>query len=170
MANSDYYIRTATPNDADDIRLILTEHGPSILNYLPQNEVDDHVSDISNGKVLAVVAQTEDALVGVSTYQVGQFYPQYQPPNRTNKDHGYLAETVVHREYVSKGIGTLLLKMAISNLQSNGIKEIYAKRHADNIASRRMMEKCGLIAIDEFYDPTIRPTGSRRTTVSQTVL
>ncbi len=105
--------------------------------------------------------------MGVVTYEVGHRYPHYQPPSRHDSEHGYIAEVVTHSDHRGRGIGPLLLGAAIEDLTRKPVsmQEIYAMRHADNIPSKQMMEKCGMVPVEELPDPEIRPTGSRKTVV-----
>ena len=135
---------------------------------MPEEEVRQHVKGISGGDTYGVVAEVHGKIIGVVTYQKGLLYPQYQPDGREEVEHGYVAEAVVHNEHVGKGIGTILCTEAIAQLtEQYGVNEVYAKRHADNVPSARMMGKSGMVEIDEYDDPKIRPTGTRRTTVTR---
>ena len=169
MSNEEFVIRDGTPEDIAALQKLLLEHGQNPWNHLPHDEVLLHVGGIATGKTHAVLAQIRDAIIGVVTYEIGRRYPQYQPPERQESEHGYLAEAVVHRDHAGKGIGTQLLRAAIARLLERDIREVYAMRHADNIPSGRMMEKSGMKVVDEFDDPEIRPSGSRRTAVSRII-
>ena len=50
--------------------------------------------------------------------------------------------------YHGKGIGTKAFSMAIAELFDRGYKEVIAACFKENEASRRMMEKCGLVKTD----------------------
>ncbi len=155
-----------------DIENLLFEHGSNEWNHLPEDDVRRHVGAIASGNTLAVIAASSkvDGIIGVVTYELGHKYPQYQPEGRRDSEHGYIAEAVVHPDFTGRDIGTALLSSAIRDLTEAGLREVYAKRHADNIPSKRMMEKAGMVIVDEFADPEIRPTGSRRTAVMRFVV
>ena len=50
--------------------------------------------------------------------------------------------------YHGKGIGTKAFSMAIAELFDRGYKEVIAACFKENEASRRMMEKCGMVKTD----------------------
>jgi ribosomal protein S18 acetylase RimI-like enzyme len=160
-------IRDAMPEDIPALLRLILEHGPNPWNHLPEEEVRRHVEGLARGDTFAVVAHAGELVVGVVTYEVGRRYPHYQPAGSEGSEHGYLAEAVVHRDYTGRGIGTALLGAAIESVRRRGIREVYAMRHADNVASAQMMEKCGMQVIAEFSDPVIRPSGSQRTAVAR---
>lgn len=170
MSNDQISIREGRTEDIAIIQQLILEHGPNPWNHLPEDEVRHHVEGIATEITFAVLALIHNSVIGVVTYEIGRRYPQYQPSEKQDNDHGYLAEAVVHRKYAGKGIGTQLLKAAIERLLQQGIHEVYAMRHADNIPSGRMMEKSGMKVVDEFDDPEIRNSGSRRTSVSQIIV
>jgi RimJ/RimL family protein N-acetyltransferase len=161
---AEIYYRNANAEDISLIQTFLLDHGPNEWNYLPAPAVLEHVSQIANGSVRAYVALRPDhQLIGVMTFETGLFYPQYEPHPPGNQ--GYIAEGVVHQEYVGRGIGLQLLILCTTYLVEAGISNIYAKRHEENPFSRSLLQKAGFKEIDTFYDPLIRPHGSRRTTV-----
>lgn len=161
-------IRAALPADIPAIQSLIFEHGTNEWNHLPEEEVKAHLSDLEYGAVQAVVAEEQGEIVGVMTYQTGSFYPEYEAvPNRP---HGYIAEGVVHRDRAGKGVGLVLLKKVLDAFAQNGISHVYAKRHEENPFSSRLLEKAGFEEVATFYDPDIRPNGSRRTTVCRYVV
>jgi len=160
-------IRKAGPEDTDSIRDLILTHGPNEWNYLPEDDVIEHVEGICDGEVFAVVADMRGQIVGVVTYEIGIHYPQYQPDGRQDEAQGYISEAVVHSDHVGRGIGSKLCSEAVEDMFAIGTKEIYAKRHEENEASAGMMRKSGFREVDTFPDPSIRPTGSRRTTVTR---
>lgn len=166
MSRLEYQLREATARDIYAITNLMLGQGPNQWNYLPEEWVRKHVGDIACRKTFAIVAMLNRRLVGAVTYEVGQHYPQYQPRKREGCPHGYIAELVVDSRHTGRGIGTELLRTAIIELgRVHDVKEVYAMRHADNAPSGRAMEKCGMKIVDEFDDPGIRPSGSRRTVV-----
>jgi RimJ/RimL family protein N-acetyltransferase len=158
------------PEYADAIEALVLEHAPNEWNHLVEEELHQRLAGIATDKTFAVVAESPldgHQLLGAVLYETGHRYPQYQPNGRQTSEHGYISEAVVHRKYTGKGIGSDLLQAAIRDLTAKGLHEIYARRHADNIPSARMMEKSGLVVVDRFYDPEIRLTGSRQTVVAR---
>lgn len=59
---------------------------------------------------------------------------------------------VIHPKYHNKGYGTEMLRMVIEQLFEKGYIEIIAGAFEDNLASRRIMEKCGMRLIDKDED------------------
>ena len=171
------YRKAITSDIAGMEQLILTE-GPNEWNHLPEDEVREHLRDIATGETEAVLAEMEtdvqdapshNRIVGFVSYVWGQIYPQYEPAELKDKDHGYVSEAVVHRDFAGRGIGSRLLRMSLQELAEKGFKRVYAHRHEENLASAKMMEKTGFEIVDTFYDPERRPHGSRNTTVCRYV-
>lgn len=161
-------LRSATPDDIPALQSLLFDHGTNEWNHLPPEEVKAHVNTIAEGSVRGVVAEEAGEVVGIMTYEVGIFYPEYEASPDTR--HGYVAEGVVHRDRVGRGIGVQLMEEVIRVLANEGIRHIYAKRHEENPFSKRLLEKTGFEEVATFDDPLIRPTGSRRTTVCRYVI
>ncbi|HEY4963774.1 MAG TPA: GNAT family N-acetyltransferase [Candidatus Saccharimonadales bacterium] len=162
------YGTAARESDAQTIEDLIITDGQNEWNYLPEAEIlRKYLASIANGSVFGIkaLAKPIQSVVGAVTYDIGHRYPQYQPLGREDAVHGYLSEAVVRPDYAGHGLGTALLSAAITDLGEMGIQEVYAMRHADNDPSRRMMEKSGMVLVDEFPDPEIRPTGSGRTAV-----
>lgn len=156
-------LRAALPADISAIQCLIFEHGANEWNHLPEHQVKVHFSDIETGKVQGIVAEKNGEIVGIVTYETGIFYPEYEPSSDTF--HGYIAEGVVHRQFVGQGIGMIMLKKVLDAFAQDGIRHIYAKRHEENPFSKRLLQKAGFEEVATFYDPEIRPTGSRCTTV-----
>ena len=157
----------ARETDIPSIEELILEHGPNEWNHLPEAELREYLAAIATGDVRAIYAfsKPQQLTVGVVTYDIGHRYPQYQALGREYEEHGYVSEAVTHKDFKGRSIGPTALEAAIKDLTSSGLQEVYAMRHSDNEPSRRMMEKVGMVLVDEFDDPDIRPTGSRRTAV-----
>ncbi len=165
------------PAHAQDISamidLILT-HGPNQWNYLPDDEVRQHMQSVASGKTLAILAfDPQQKLVGLATFLLG-ILADFQLGKKFKLVHledleatklGYVAEAVVHSDYVGRGIGARLLEQAKLELKALGAKVVYAKRHEENLASAGMMRKAGFVEVAVFDDADIRTAGSRRTAV-----
>ena len=65
-----------------------------------------------------------------------------------NVEIGY----AIHPDYHNKGYGTEVLKAVIEKLFEQGYAAVSAGIFEDNIASRRVLEKCGFILIDKTED------------------
>ncbi|TSC58875.1 MAG: hypothetical protein Greene041619_253 [Candidatus Peregrinibacteria bacterium Greene0416_19] len=170
MSYAPITIRPATSADIPAVESLLLEHGPNPWNHLPAEEVRAHVEAIATGATRAVLACIGSDVIGAVTYVTGKRYPQYQPQGRSDADHGYVAEAVVHRDHAGKGIGSTLLSATTRSMTAEGIAEVYAMRHEENGASAGMMRKSGFEVVDTFDDPVIRLTGSRRTSVERILL
>lgn len=158
-------IRDGTAADIPALQALILEHGANAWNYLPQEEVRDHVAGLADGRTGAVVALAGDEIVGVVTYETTVAFRRYQPRARADLVQGHVCEAAVHRGHAGRGIGAALLQAAVQRLQRRGCADIYIERHEDNAASAGMMRKAGFVAIDTFDDPLRRPNGSGRTTV-----
>ena len=160
------------PARAEDIPALIDlilVHGPNPWNWLPPDDVAQHVAQIATGEVGAVVAWTGDAVQGVVTFCQTQHFARYQPAGRTAQPQGYVCEAVVHRDAVGQGLGARLLRAALDALKAQGLNAVYIDRHEENAASAGMMRKAGFTVIDTFDEPAKRPHGSRRTTVCRIV-
>jgi L-amino acid N-acyltransferase YncA len=163
-------LRAANADDIAAMTAFLFEHGANQWNYLPQDTVEAHLGAIAEGKTRAVLAESSGQLLGFVTYMVARSMMRYQSREHVGYPHGYVAEAVVHRGHAGKGIGSALLKEAITQLASEGHKEIYIERHEENLASAGMMHKAGFVEVTTFDDPQRRSSGSRRTTVCRIIL
>ncbi|MGH8083612.1 MAG: GNAT family N-acetyltransferase [Lysobacter sp.] len=155
------------PEQIGEILTLIREHGPSPWNYLPEVELAAHLSAIRRGRTQAVVAVCEGEIVGVVTFEPSDAFHRYQPDGREIEWQGHIGEAVVRRDHRGQGLGSRLLKAAVSRLLQMGLTEIYVERHEQNEGSAGMMRKAGFVVIDVFDDPRRRDMGSRRTTVSR---
>jgi L-amino acid N-acyltransferase YncA len=161
-------VRAARSADLPAIQNLIFEHGRNEWNYLPEVEVKEHLANIERGTVQGVVAEENGEITGIMTYETGIFYPEYEPSPDTL--HGYIAEGVVHRDLVGRGVGMAMMQAVLDAFKEQGIRRIYAKRHEENPFSGRLLEKAGFEEVATFYDPEVRPHGSRRTTVCRYVV
>lgn len=157
--------RNAVISDLGDLKHLIFTHGPNEWNHLPREEVEAHLDVIITGETQAVIALDGRRLVGMVTFNIGDFYPEYES-ERCSGRRGYIAEAVVHSAYAGQGIGSVLLEKAKNILHCSGVDTIYAKRHEENLASAGMMRKAGFVIVDTFPDP-IRNSGSGKTTVER---
>ncbi len=157
--------RKAETKDIEAMTTLILEEGPNEWNFLPEKETRNHTAGIAEGRTQAFVAEESGQIIGFVSYVTGKFYPQYEPDELKQEDHGYIAEGVVHHNYRGNDIGPRLLDMAIDDLMKRGYWRVYAHRHDENKASARLMEKAGFEIVDTFDDPERRPNGSRRTAV-----
>lgn len=160
-------IRKALEKDISKLQIFIFLHGKNPWNFLPEKEVKDHISKIATGQVHAFIAEIDNECVGFVIVYLGLPENPHRYEKILNDTVAYLAEIVVHRENVGKGIGKKLIEASKADLVSSyGIKKLYAERHADNLASAGVMNKAGFKIIDEFYDPKRRPTDSQKTVVT----
>lgn len=161
--------RKALNEDRGEMQRLLLTDGKNPYNYLPEDGVREHLEGIAAGKTEAVLAVSDGKLAGFVSYVWGRVYPQFEPPGSSDRDQGYIAETIVARQFRGEGIGTRLVELAKEELLKKGFHTIYAMRHAENRASARMLEKAGFVEVATFPDPERRPFGNGKTTVCRFV-
>jgi L-amino acid N-acyltransferase YncA len=161
--------RKAEPGDIQEMQDLLLTEGKNPYNYLPEDGVREHLQAIAAGKTEAILAVSGGRMVGFVSYVWGRVYPQYEPLENREKDHGYIAEAVVAGRWRGEGVGTRLVQLAKEELTKKGFHTIYAMRHAENRASARMLEKANFEEVATFPDPERRHFGSRKTTVCRFV-
>lgn len=159
-------IRSATPGDVDEIRRLVLDHGTTQWSLFPRKDLENHLVQIASGKDHALLAFDAGRLVGMVSFTMGSFYPEYEPVASRQKPAGYIVEALVHPDFAKHGIGTLLLERAKDVLARHGVSSIYAKRHEENKASAALLRKAGFQLIDVFPDPR-RTSGSRKTAVER---
>ncbi len=163
--------RNATASDIDPMIEFIFAHGKVFdLNVLPEPDTQNHIKDIATGKTKAVIAYDDTQMLGFATYHETRDFARYQLTGREDEPQGYINEVVVHQNHSGRGIATSLMKEATNRLFTEGYREIYVWRHADNQASAGMMLKSGFEIIDTFDDPKNRLVGSRKTTVSRKMM
>lgn len=164
-ANAAFAIRSATADDIPALCELILEHGPNPWNHLPPDEVNAHLRGIADASVGAMLAEGEGRLAGFVSFYLSQDFKLHQPTGRQEQLQGYVCEAVVHRDIAGRGLGTQLLRAAMSRLAVLGAVDIYIERHEENLASAGMMRKAGFRELSTFDDPARRPNGSRRTTL-----
>ncbi len=157
--------RLATSSDIPSLIQFIFEHGPNPWNYLPEDGVRRHLEAIATGDTWAILAACKPELIGFVSCNSGDYFPQYEPESVRNRLRGYIAEGVVHKAYIGRGIGTELLEQAKAEFRARGINTIYLDRHEENAASAGMMRKAGFALVDTIDDPQRRTVGSRRTAI-----
>jgi len=160
-------IQVVRPDVAALHRFFL-EHGANEWNYLPSEELRAHLLKTQSGEVRCVCAYSAGKLLGVATYEVGNFYSWHRAAEELNTPVGYVAEVTVHKDQQKQGIGADLLRYALAALRAEGMTTVFAKRHEENLGSAGMLRKAGFQIVDTFPDP-IRSTGSRCTSVERFV-
>jgi RimJ/RimL family protein N-acetyltransferase len=163
-------LRNARSSDVPLMLALIFDHGPNAWNYLPKDETTAHLQAVGGEEVFAVLAQEREEIVGFVSFYVTEHFARYQPAERSNASHGYICEAVVDKEHIGKGLGTRLLMMALEQLGSLGVKEVYIDRHEENAGSAGMMRKAGFVEVDVFFDPERRTFGSRRTAVCRAIV
>jgi len=156
--------REASADDIEEMKEFIFDHGKCDWNHLPEDSVKRHLDDIKTKETEAVIATSGGKLIGFISFNTGKDIQHDHVPK--GKDViGWIAEAVVSREFVGRGIGTALLERVKEIILSRGVKTIYTSRHEDNKASARMMEKAGFKKVKTFHDPEWRLKGSRKTAV-----
>ena len=159
-------VRGSTPEDIDQIRQLVLDHGSTQWNVFPREDLEKHLVNLASGKAHALLAFNGSMLVGLVSFTTGSFYPEYEPVTSKPGPAGYIVEALIHPDFAGRGIGTRLLERAIDVLAGNGVRSIYAKRHEENRASEALMRKTGFKLIDLFPDPR-RTSGSCRTAIER---
>ena len=159
-------IRSATPEDVDEIRRLVIDHGNTQWNHFPREDLEGHLAKIVSGADHALLAYDGSILVGMVSFTVGSFYFEYEPETESQEPTGYIVEALTHSDFAGRSIGTQLLERAKAVLVENGVRSIYAKRHEENGASAALMRKTGFQMIDVFHDPR-RTSGSCRTAIER---
>ena len=162
---SELQIRRAQARDIDGLCALIFEHGSNAWNYLPEAEVRTHLQGLADGSVQAVLAERESELLGFVSYRLSRDFERYQPPQRRGQAQAYICEAVTQRQATGQGLGSRLLRQALSHLAEQGVHDVYIDRHEENAASAGMMRKAGFVEIESYADPERRPYGSGRTTV-----
>src|SRR5580698_5156601 len=116
-------IRLATPNDIIAMQNLIFEHGPNEWNYIPEEEVKEHLNKLHTDEVRAVLAEKDGVIIGFATFHPSTYFNRYSDDKETPK--GYIREAVVHRDHTGKGLGAKLLQEAVKQLRLWGFDEIY---------------------------------------------
>ncbi|MDC7715889.1 GNAT family N-acetyltransferase [Vogesella sp. DC21W] len=158
-------LRDATAFDADNVQVLLFDHGPNPWNWLPAEGVAQTLQQLVAGLCRGVLAEDGTVLVGAVLYRRADPYPSLRPDDVASAQCGYIVEAVVHRDYAGQGIGARLLQAACQQLASDGLRWVVADRHEENGPSAGMMRKAGFSQLGVYEDPARRPSGSGRTAV-----
>jgi RimJ/RimL family protein N-acetyltransferase len=162
-------IRGATPNDVDEIRRLVLDHGttqPKDWNHFPREDLEKHLAKIASGTDYALLAFDGSLLVGMVSFTIGSFYPEYESVTSREEPKGYIVEALIHSDFAKHGIGTQLLERAKAVLTGKGVSSIYAKHHEENSPSEALLRKAGFRLIDVLPDPR-RTSGSGRTAIER---
>jgi GNAT superfamily N-acetyltransferase len=160
----------ATAQDIELMKELIFEHGQNRWNYIPEEGVSAYLAKLDNKQTLAHLAFCQGELVGFITFHLE--WEGLSGCDGQDGAHcdGYLAELVVHRDLVGRGIGTTLSKAAVACLVDMNARAIWAERHEEHAASARILQKVGFEIVDTYYDPERRFTGTRSTAVSRFVM
>jgi hypothetical protein len=69
--------RLANPDELDRLKAFLFHHGANPWNHLPLDSVDNEFRIVASGKASALVAYSEENLVGLAIF----YYPESLPKN-----------------------------------------------------------------------------------------
>ena len=132
--------RNATRTDIPAMSRFIFRHGPNRYNYLPREGVNAHLDGIGKrtAKTAAIIAMHGRQLVGFVSYMWGNVMPKYE-----RKEHGYVAEAVVHQKRLGEGIGTEIGRRAVQALKRKGLAMVYVKHHTGNAPSRKTWKRLG---------------------------
>ena len=147
------------------LQALIFEHGPNVWNYLPEDGIREHLDDVAQGRAHGVLALHEGLILGAVTYCLNTDFDRYLAPPLRGTPQGYVCEAVVRRDQAGQGLGTRLLREALSAMAKMGAQAVFIDRHEENRASAGMMRRAGFVEIDTFAQAWRRPHGSGRTTV-----
>ena len=163
--NTEYTYSLAQPEQVEEMKSLLWQHGQNQWNHLPEVEVDEEFEQVFVKATPAIVCHNHNVLVGISTIFISNNCPNHLGRYDDLSSMGYISNVVVHTEHNGKGIGTGLLKSSIDVIRQAGMGVIYIERHEENIGSAGMMRKSGFEIVETFYDPERRNSGSCKTSV-----
>lgn len=147
------------------LQALIFDHGANIWNYLPEDGIRAHLDDIAQRRAHGVLAMQDGHILGAVTFGLSTDFERYLSAPLSGTPQGYVSEAVVRREQVGQGLGTRLLREAVSALARMGAQAVFIDRHEENQASAGMMRRAGFVEIETYADPRRHPNGSGRTTV-----
>ena len=162
--------RQAKNTEINDMKSLLWDEGPNEWNYLTQQGIDDEFELVRHGQAIAVVAESENKLVGLAVLITGQSSPDYLLKYQKANEFEFVGDVVVASGFSGQGIATTLLELCKENAQKRGVNHLLIERHEENLASAGMMKKAGFVEIDKFYDPQKREVGSRNSVILKVAL
>ena len=112
-------IRTATSQDRDDIKRIYSSAFPIAESEMVAKLAIDLLSENTTPRILSLVAEIDDALVGhvaFSPVQIG---------NNQNCQAYILAPLAVQPDYQKRRIGSTLIEYGLKNLSSMGVNVVF---------------------------------------------
>ncbi len=157
--------RKALLEDIPTLKKLLWKYGPNEWNYLTQEGVDGEFKLLNKGTALAIVATSEDEIVGFSVLIDGSESPKYLSKYCKIEEMCFIGDVLVSSLYSGKGIATKLLEACLNESKNKAISTVLIERHEENLASASMMKKAGFHIVDTFYDPDKREAGSRNSVI-----
>jgi ribosomal protein S18 acetylase RimI-like enzyme len=157
--------RQALVKEIEKLKALLWEFGPNEWNHLTPEGVNDEFSLIEQGSALAIVATSEDEIVGFAVLIDGSVSPNYLRKYCYLKNMLFVGDVVVSSFHSGKGIATHLLMECLSEAQNKNADHVLIERHEENLASAGMMSKAGFSIVDTFNDPKKRTTGSKNSVI-----
>ena len=147
------------------LQALIFDHGANIWNYLPEDGIREHLDDIAQGRAHGVLALQDGHILGAVTFALSTDFDRYLPVPLRGTPQGYVSEAVVRRDQAGQGLGTRLLREALSAMEKMGAQVVFIDRHEENRASAGMMRCAGFVEIETYADLRRHPIGSGRTTV-----
>ncbi len=147
------------------LQTLIFDHGANIWNYLPEDGIREHLEDIAQGRAHGVLALQDGHILGAVTFALSTDFDRYLTAPLRGTPQGYVSEAVVRRDQAGQGLGTRLLREALSAMEKMGAQVVFIDRHEENLASAGMMRRAGFVEIETYADPRRHPHGSGRTTV-----
>ncbi len=176
------HFRSTREGELPYLESFLHEHGSNEWNYLPIDGVSDTFRSIAQGSASVLLATTittnatteAETVVGMGIYLPPSAFPdewrQFVPPASTPLKMVFVAEMVVRRDFVGRGIGSRILTEICTTARCLEASAVLVDRHEENAASAGMMRNAGFDQLAAFKDDAKRPTGSRRTAVLRKAL
>ena len=164
-AGAGLVIVRAGPGHLDALTDLIFDHGANVWNFLPEDGIRQHLAHVVTGRDHGVLALQEGQLLGAVTFGLSTDFDRYLPGHARGTPQGYVSEAVVRRDRTGQGLGTRLLREALTRLSTMAVHAVFIDRHEENLASAGMMRKAGFVEVETYVDPRRRPHGSGRTTV-----
>ena len=156
----------ASPENVDEMRTFLYEHGKNQWNHIPEEGVDAEMRAVTEGRAFARLALVDCEIGGFAVAYPGYArFSKLNDPDIPASAVGYIGNVVVDTQHVGKGIGAALLEHVKTDMAGRGMRLVNIDCHEENTASRGMMRKAGFTELAVFEDLNRRFVGSRRTFV-----
>ena len=103
------------------------------LNKYKKDRLNGFKKNIKSKLAYLGVALAEDKIVGFGEVVI----------NKDDKRNAEFTKAYIKKEWIGKGIATMMMKQGLKWLKSRGIKEVYSGIFVKNIPSVKLNEKFG---------------------------